>query len=477
MMMKAFIWNIRSVRTQQAFHRLQMLHRHHKFTFIALMEPFQQARNVEIYKRKIGMNIAGANSKGKIWYFIEANVDVQVLSDTTQQISLKIVLLDQNKSLVITLVYVKCNESKRLQLWDDIYQVADSINLPWLVGGDFNVVLHEDEKIGVIPIQPQDYEDFAFCVNSCELMETSFKGSHFTWWNGRRGSNCIFERFDRVFINQQFQQWFAQIEVEHLTRTGFLSIVRDNWSSNLDRNPFMLFKQKLKHTKKILSAWSKEVYGEIFKQLIIREEIVRIKEELFEEDPSPLNIMVLQQALAELKKYLHFEEEFWRQKANEDNELLVAAPNADEVKQAVFALNGDNVLNVVKDFYKGHTLPKSITHTNLVLLPKKQDVQTYANMRPINLSNFINKVILRVVHGRLEGILPRLVSPNQSSFVKGRSIIENVLLTQEIVTDIKKRGKPANVIIKLDMAKAYDRVSWLFFIIILKKMGFLSFCG
>ncbi|XP_060194987.1 uncharacterized protein LOC132624185 [Lycium barbarum] len=374
MMMKAFIWNIRSVRTQQAFHMLQMLHRHHQFTFVALMEPFQQARNVEVYKRKLGMNIAGANSTGKIWYFIEVNVDVQVLLDTTQQISFKLVLLDQNKSLVITLVYAKCNESERLHLWDDIYQVADSINLPRLVGGDFNVVLHEDEKIGGIPIQPQDYEDFAFCVNSSKLMDTSFRDSHFTWWNGRGGADCIFKRLDRVFITQQFQQWFAQVEVEHLTRTGsdhahlfitlgeqsqasirpfkflkfltehqgFLSIVRDNWSSNLDGNPFMLFKQKLKHIKKILSAWSKEVYGDIFKQLIIREEIVRIKEELFEGDPSPLNRMEFWRQ--------------WRQKANvtwcaegdrntiseEDNELLVVVPTADEVKQAVFALNGDS---------------------------------------------------------------------------------------------------------------------------------------
>jgi len=56
--------------------------------------------------------------------------------------------------------------------------------------------------------------------------------------------------------------------------------------------------------------------------------------------------------------------------------------------------------------------------------------------------------------------------------VKGRSIIENVLLTQEIVTDIRKRGKPSNVIFKLDMAKAYDRVSWFILMKVLRKIGF-----
>ncbi|XP_060190740.1 uncharacterized protein LOC132620020 [Lycium barbarum] len=452
------------------------------------MEPFQQARNVEVYKRKLRMNFASANSTGEIWYFIEAKVDVEVFSDTAQQISLKLVLLDQNKSLVITLVYAKCNESERLHLWDDIYPVADFINLPWLVGGDFNVVLHEDEKIGGIPIQPQDYEDFAFCVEVEHLTRTGSDHAPLLITLGEQSQAYI-----RPFR-------FVKFWTEH---QGFLSIVRNNLSSNLDGNPFMLFTQKLKHTKKILSAWSKNVYGDIFKQLIIREEIVRIQEELFKGDPSPLNRIELQQAQAELKKYLHFEEEFWRffhnlvngrrkrlqikriQNSNGDwvEDTVQVAMEAEEFFKKQFSqeqeatdfslltmflpwhfffqacshIVGPDVLNMVKDFYEGHTFPKSITHTNWVLLPKKQDVQTYADMRPISLSNFINKVISRVVHGRLEGILPRLVLPNQPSFVKGRSIIENVLLTEEIVTDIRKRGKPANVIIKLDMAKAYDR--------------------
>lgn len=56
--------------------------------------------------------------------------------------------------------------------------------------------------------------------------------------------------------------------------------------------------------------------------------------------------------------------------------------------------------------------------------------------------------------------------------MKGRYIIENVLLTQEIVTDIRKRDKPANIVIKLDMTKSYDRVSWLFLTKVMRKMGF-----
>jgi len=85
----------------------------------------------------------------------------------------------------------------------------------------------------------------------------------------------------------------------------------------------------------------------------------------------------------------------------------------------------------------------------LVLLPKKEIIQTFSDLRPISLSNFINKVISKTLHDRLEGLLPRIISVNQSRFVKGRSISENVLLAREIITDIRKRGKPSNVVIKL----------------------------
>lgn len=95
----------------------------------------------------------------------------------------------------------------------------------------------------------------------------------------------------------------------------------------------------------------------------------------------------------------------------------------------------------------------------MVLFPKKANVQTFSTMISIILSNFVNKILFRIIHDRIVGMLPKIISPNQSRFVKGRIIIENVLLAQELLTYISKREKLANVVTKLDMTKAYDRVS------------------
>lgn len=73
---------------------------------------------------------------------------------------------------------------------------------------------------------------------------------------------------------------------------------------------------------------------------------------------------------------------------------------------------------------------------------------------------------------RIIFVLPDLISKNQTGFVKGRNISENILPAQEIIRDINKRNQRHNVVVKLDMAKAYDRVSWIFMTKVLRKIGF-----
>ncbi|XP_059291019.1 uncharacterized protein LOC132044534 [Lycium ferocissimum] len=93
-------------------------------------------------------------------------------------------------------------------------------------------------------------------------------------------------------------------------------------------------------------------------------------------------------------------------------------------------------------------------------------------MRPINLSNFTNKILSKIVASRLNSYLPSLISENQTIFISGRLITKNVTLTREIVHNMSRNKKKENLVIKLDMEKVYDRVSWVFLYVVLKKMGF-----
>lgn len=44
-----------------------------------------------------------------------------------------------------------------------------------MVGGYFNVILHEEEKLGGLPVFPREYDDFTLCINSCGRIDFNYK--------------------------------------------------------------------------------------------------------------------------------------------------------------------------------------------------------------------------------------------------------------------------------------------------------------
>lgn len=58
--------------------------------------------------------------------------------------------------------------------------------------------------------------------------------------------------------------------------------------------------------------------------------------------------------------------------------------------------------------------------------------------------------------------------------MKGRDITKQILLAQELVLVLDRLARGGHVIIKLDIAKAFDRVCWCYLRQLLPKMGFNS---
>nr|XP_009606476.1 uncharacterized protein LOC104100838 [Nicotiana tomentosiformis] len=94
-----------------------------------------------------------------------------------------------------------------------------------------------------------------------------------------------------------------------------MEVVRQNWLADITGDPLLMFKHKLKRVKIALSKWSKLTYEDIFKQIALREDVARVKEMLFEEEPTVENRIVLQKAQSELKRYLIIDEQYWKEKA------------------------------------------------------------------------------------------------------------------------------------------------------------------
>ncbi|KAL0286301.1 UNVERIFIED_CONTAM: hypothetical protein Scaly_2795100 [Sesamum calycinum] len=117
-------------------------------------------------------------------------------------------------------------------------------------------------------------------------------------------------------------------------------------------------------------------------------------------------------------------------------------------------------------------MPKGFTATTISLIPKTASPTCWSEYRLISLCNVTNKICTKLMTIRLGHILPKVISLSQSGFVPGRLLSDNVLLAQELVHSLESRRPDANMVFKLDMAKAYDRVSWEFLYQVLRQKGF-----
>lgn len=116
----------------------------------------------------------------------------------------------------------------------------------------------------------------------------------------------------------------------------------------------------------------------------------------------------------------------------------------------------------------------SLVHLNqavVYLLPKEKKVTTIKQYRPISLVNCSMKIISKLMTLRLDPIMDRLIDPTQSAFVKGRYILDNVVLSHEILHSCRQ-SKEQGVVIKLDLEKAYDKVNWSFLLEVMRTRGF-----
>ncbi|XP_074305021.1 uncharacterized protein LOC141639953, partial [Silene latifolia] len=169
---------------------------------------------------------------------------------------------------------------------------------------------------------------------------------------------------------------------------------------------------------------------------------------------------------------------------SEDWAKLCAIPTNAEIKTVVFSIPDDkspgpdgysscffkaswaiieeDMCKAVKDFFFSGKLLKQFNCTNLVLIPKVDNPVTVKEFRPIACCNVVYKVISKLLCNRLSQVLPYLISPSQSAFIKGRSIMGNILISQDLVRLYNRRNVSPRCMLKVDLRKAYDTIEWTF---------------
>ena len=108
----------------------------------------------------------------------------------------------------------------------------------------------------------------------------------------------------------------------------------------------------------------------------------------------------------------------------------------------------------------------------ITLIPKpNKDTTVLDNLRPISLLNTDYKILTKVIAKRLEKVLPRIINPDQTGYIKNRYIGENVRLISDIMNYTEENNIPG-IALFIDFRKAFDTIERDFINNCLEKFNF-----
>ncbi|KAH9659016.1 reverse transcriptase domain-containing protein [Citrus sinensis] len=266
------------------------------------------------------------------------------------------------------------------------------------------------------------------------MIDLNFSGPRFTWSRGN-----LSKRLDRVNVDSRNGgPRLFRFLATWLTDERFGSFVNGSWNKRAN------FLEAVADFTKQTRQWNKEIFGNIIYRK--RKLLTRIDKEV-------------RRTIFSMSPF--------------------KAPGVDGFHagfyQAQWSTVGMSLCSFIKNFFNSNHIPAEINRTLLVLIPKVDHPTSLKMFQPISLCTVLYKTMTKIIANRLQALLPDLISPQQTSFVPGRHITENIVIAQEVIHTMKKNvvGKRM-MAVKVDLEKAYDRLRWCFIQETLKEVGLLE---
>eukprot|EP00253_Pinus_taeda_P013871 PITA_13871 len=443
-------------------------------------------------------------------------------TDTISQYWIKVTLenLADSKRIDIYNIYAPSHYREKEQCWTSLKaDIDEEENNNIILGGDFNLILHSNEKRGGYFLYDPCKTWLETIMHDHDLVDIAPKNCRFTWNNWRLGKDNIMEWLDRILVNvsllSSYSTAYASVlpysTFDHYPTTLVLEahcplgpipfkysplwssipiidqIVKSTWSHHIEGSPRYIWENKLKRTKNALKDWAKNYYKEPEKATVgkIRNNVTSITnvegnlqttQDAIKKAASE-HYSVLLTETKEAKDYSNLLQHLYT-KINEDiNENPTKEIEEDEIKRAIWTLQPDKAPGphgFPVFFYKTYwgiikkDLAKMIkwaqckckirgftNATHLALLPKENRTSSFSRFRPISLCNSSYKILTNILASRLKPLLPSLIYENQGGFLANRQSSDSILLVQEVIHSSQTR-KEKGFILKLDLVNAFD---------------------
>lgn len=121
-------------------------------------------------------------------------------------------------------------------------------------------------------------------------------------------------------------------------------------------------------------------------------------------------------------------------------------------------ITNEEVIAAIKKFHERSIFEKSLNSTYVAPIPKTMGAKELTDFRPISLIGNVYKIISKALTERLKTVMHKLVETQQLAFVKGRQIMDAIIMANEC-GDFRVRSKVPAILCKLDIQKASDHLN------------------
>jgi hypothetical protein len=168
------------------------------------------------YSGSFAVSSEGRSGGLALFWLQQYNVDLKGFNAHCIDV---VVLSDGLAPWRVSFVYGEPCRDKRHEFWNLLRRLHLQREGPWLVCGDFNEALCQEEHDGPNLRSEAQMELFRSCLDDCGLIDLGYSGPSFTWTNRQASDTLVRVRLDRAVANEAFCTLFDDVNVENIITT------------------------------------------------------------------------------------------------------------------------------------------------------------------------------------------------------------------------------------------------------------------
>ncbi|XP_074346737.1 uncharacterized protein LOC141685542 [Apium graveolens] len=217
--MAIITWNARGLNGEEAIRQAKLLVKYHKPNLLFLMETKLADGKVNIICNKLGFEhgfeVPRTGFGGGLMVLWKDNVEVTYLSSSPNHFSCFLRLDNQARAWHFCGFYGEPKVANRHYTWNLLQKLRYTTTGPWLVMGDFNEILSQDDKDGGGVKSEAQIKAFQLSREACDIQPLDYKGDHYTWVS-KTDDGSLKERLDWAMVNKEWVEWFPDNHLVHL---------------------------------------------------------------------------------------------------------------------------------------------------------------------------------------------------------------------------------------------------------------------